>query len=315
MKKVARTLLAVALAALIVSPLAAADDDAKKADKADAKKKRQAKRTAQVVRVPKTLELTKDQQDQVAAINKEFGAKFSEAQKKLSGLLTPEQRKARHCSRQESPRREAERQKVAGSHCRSTQPHRRSEEADERCPGRRAGRPQAGEREVPRHSHAGTEKAGPPGRRQEKEESQAGSRGVVPALCHLSRLSRSEILNGFRSGFFARTQIQQQLLTMANASSYPPPKSTRVISEILYRFRCLIPLGIRVDFFENERSAGDFDNPADLTNIWINLFTVNRSERGAFRSRLQQGRHSREIDVGIVRPCFVSEGQGTFDKF
>jgi Spy/CpxP family protein refolding chaperone len=90
MRTAVRTLLTVALAACIISPLAAADD-AKKKDK----KKGGKRRTAQVVRVPKTVELTADQTKQVAAINKEFAPKFMELQKKLRGILSEDQRKAR----------------------------------------------------------------------------------------------------------------------------------------------------------------------------------------------------------------------------
>ncbi|MBT6155416.1 MAG: hypothetical protein HOL01_01730 [Planctomycetaceae bacterium] len=90
MRTAVRTLLTVALAACILSPLSAADDAKKKNKKKGAKK-----RTVQVVRVPKTLELTGEQKEQVAAINKEFGPKLAEVQKKIRGILSEDQRKAR----------------------------------------------------------------------------------------------------------------------------------------------------------------------------------------------------------------------------
>jgi hypothetical protein len=90
MRTAVRTLMTFALAACILSPLSAADD-AKKKDK----KKGAKKRTVQVVRVPKTIELTGEQKEQVAAINKEFAPKFMEVQKKIRGILSEDQRKAR----------------------------------------------------------------------------------------------------------------------------------------------------------------------------------------------------------------------------
>ena len=90
MRTAVRTLMTVALAACILSPLAAADDAKKKNKKKGAKR-----RTVQVVRVPKTVELTGDQKEQLAAINKEFAPKFMEIQKKLRGILSEDQQKAR----------------------------------------------------------------------------------------------------------------------------------------------------------------------------------------------------------------------------
>lgn len=90
MKRAARFFLTFALAACIVSPLAAGEEKTEK----KAKKKGQARRTVQVLRVPKTVELTDEQKTQVAAINKEFAPKLMEVQKKLRGILTDEQRKA-----------------------------------------------------------------------------------------------------------------------------------------------------------------------------------------------------------------------------
>ncbi len=90
MRTAVRTLMTVALAACILSPLAA-QDDAKKKDR----KKGANRRTVQVVRVAKTLELTADQKKQVAAINKEFGPKLAEVQKKVRSILSADQRKAR----------------------------------------------------------------------------------------------------------------------------------------------------------------------------------------------------------------------------
>lgn len=94
MKSAARFLLTFALAACIVSPLAAGEGKAEK----KAEKKGQARRAVQVVRVPKSVELTDEQKTQVAAINKEFAPKLMEAQKKLRSILTDEQRKSQQAA-------------------------------------------------------------------------------------------------------------------------------------------------------------------------------------------------------------------------
>lgn len=91
MKTAVRTLLTLALAACIVSPLAAAEDQAKKKENRRAAKKR----TVQAVRVPRTVQLTDEQKTEVAAINKEYGPKLQELRAKLDGLLSDEQKQAR----------------------------------------------------------------------------------------------------------------------------------------------------------------------------------------------------------------------------
>ena len=85
-----RTLVTLMLAASIAMPLLASDGKEKKK-----KGKNKAKRTLTVIRVPKTIDLTEEQAKTLAAINKEYGPKFTEAQKKVAGILTAEQRKAR----------------------------------------------------------------------------------------------------------------------------------------------------------------------------------------------------------------------------
>ena len=75
-----------ALAVLIAAPLSAADKKKKKG-----KKERKAP-AAVSARLLKGLELTDEQKEQVAALNKEYGPKLADLQKKLA--LSPEQRKA-----------------------------------------------------------------------------------------------------------------------------------------------------------------------------------------------------------------------------
>lgn len=88
--KALRTLLTLTLAALFAMPLLAANDA-----KDQNKKKPKAERTLSVVRLPKGLDLTAEQNDKLAEINKQYGPKFAEAQKKLAGILTDEQKQAR----------------------------------------------------------------------------------------------------------------------------------------------------------------------------------------------------------------------------
>jgi len=58
---------------------------------ADKKKKK----VPNVVRVPKTIELTADQKTKVEALNKEFGPKLAECKKKANSIITADQKKAR----------------------------------------------------------------------------------------------------------------------------------------------------------------------------------------------------------------------------
>lgn len=87
MKKVVRFTLILAIAAILATPVLAAD-------KKKGKKKRKP-RAFNAVRLPKTIELSAEQKEKVAAINKEFSPKFMELFKKQNTIITPEQRKAR----------------------------------------------------------------------------------------------------------------------------------------------------------------------------------------------------------------------------
>ncbi len=87
MRTATRTLTILTLALLLASPLGAADKK-KKGERG----KKKARRAPVAVFVPKSIELTDEQKTKVAALNKEYGPKLAELQKKLA--LTPEQRKA-----------------------------------------------------------------------------------------------------------------------------------------------------------------------------------------------------------------------------
>ncbi|GAB4159668.1 MAG: hypothetical protein Tsb009_36960 [Planctomycetaceae bacterium] len=90
MKKASRIILTCVLALIVATPLMAADQ--KKAKK---KKRKRPVRTFNVVRLPKSIELTADQKEKIAAINKEYAPKLRELAKKSSEVITAEQRKAR----------------------------------------------------------------------------------------------------------------------------------------------------------------------------------------------------------------------------
>lgn len=92
MKKFARFVLTMALAAVIVAPLAAGEKDKKKKKN---KKPRKA-RVAQLIRFPKAVQesLTDDQKKQIQAINAEYAPKIGELAKKQREVLTPEKQKA-----------------------------------------------------------------------------------------------------------------------------------------------------------------------------------------------------------------------------
>lgn len=68
-----------------------AADEAKKPEKAKGK----GKAAPSVVQLPKEVELTAEQKEKIAAINKEFAPKLAEANKKLESILSEDQRKAR----------------------------------------------------------------------------------------------------------------------------------------------------------------------------------------------------------------------------
>lgn len=79
-----RHCLSLALVCLLAVPLCAADEK---------KKKKKAKGPA-AVKVPKGVELTDAQQEQVAALEKEYGPKIAELRQKLGSIMTDEQRQA-----------------------------------------------------------------------------------------------------------------------------------------------------------------------------------------------------------------------------
>ena len=106
MRVAAKAVLLVTLAAFLSSSLMAEDKD-KKPNKSEAKKtkekqtkkpakKKQAKKkkAPTVVRVPKGIELTAEQKEAVANLNKEYLPKVTDARKKLSEVMTTEQKKA-----------------------------------------------------------------------------------------------------------------------------------------------------------------------------------------------------------------------------
>lgn len=112
MKKLIQVPLALSLALLIASPVFAGDDKKKseKGDKAKAERKVKAdkpkaenakakksneKRTPNIVRIPKGIELSADQQTAVAKINEKYAGKLGEIRKQIVGLVTDEQRKAK----------------------------------------------------------------------------------------------------------------------------------------------------------------------------------------------------------------------------
>jgi len=93
MKKFARLVLTLMLAAVLVAPLMAADKDKKKKKRKKGKKAR----VVNVVRLPKSVRdtLTDEQKKQIAAINKQYAPKLVELVKKRAGIITPDQRRAR----------------------------------------------------------------------------------------------------------------------------------------------------------------------------------------------------------------------------
>ena len=81
-----KTLLTLALA-LAVSAGAMAADDKKPA------RKKGAPPVAAAVQLPKEVELTAEQKEKLAAVNKEFESKFADATKERDSILTDEQKK------------------------------------------------------------------------------------------------------------------------------------------------------------------------------------------------------------------------------
>ena len=86
-----KTLLTLALA-LAVSAGAMAADDKKPA------RKKGAPPVAAAVQLPKEVELTAEQKEKLAAVNKEFESKFADATKERDSILTDEQKKAQQAA-------------------------------------------------------------------------------------------------------------------------------------------------------------------------------------------------------------------------
>ena len=95
MRTVSRSLLVLALAVVIASPLVAGD-------KKKRKRKGRKGHHAAVIHLPRTIQLTAEQKQKVAALRKEFGPKLTALQKKFQDVLTPEQKKARRAAFKEA---------------------------------------------------------------------------------------------------------------------------------------------------------------------------------------------------------------------
>lgn len=93
--KLGKTLLPLALA-LTISVGAMAADEKKPA------RKKGAAPVAVAVQVPKEVELTAEQKEKLAAVNKEFETKFAEATKERDSILTDEQKKAQQAAMKEA---------------------------------------------------------------------------------------------------------------------------------------------------------------------------------------------------------------------
>lgn len=96
MRSVSRSLLVLALAAIMASPLVAGDKKKK------GKRKGRKGHHAAVIHLPRTIKLTAEQKGKVAALRKEFGPKLAAMQKKFAAILTPEQKKARRAAMQKA---------------------------------------------------------------------------------------------------------------------------------------------------------------------------------------------------------------------
>lgn len=90
--KIWNGMLSVALT-LVLSLGVLAEDGEKKVEKKPGKGGEKA--APQVVQLPKEIELSAEQKEKVAAINKEFAPKMADANKALNAVLTEDQRKAR----------------------------------------------------------------------------------------------------------------------------------------------------------------------------------------------------------------------------
>lgn len=88
MRNVLKSLTVFALAALLASPVWAADEAKKKDKGIDGA-------VARVFKLPETITLTAEQQTKLGEVKKEFESKVKEVITKQHDILTPEQRKAK----------------------------------------------------------------------------------------------------------------------------------------------------------------------------------------------------------------------------
>jgi len=111
MRKFTRVLLTLSMAALLASPLMAADEKGKK------KKKGKRKRPAVTIptRLPKSIVLSDEQKTKLKALQSEFAGKFTDLRTKTAGVLTPEQRKARSQAFQEARKAGKKRRELAAA--------------------------------------------------------------------------------------------------------------------------------------------------------------------------------------------------------
>ena len=80
--------LALALLAVVAVSLSAADKEARKG------KKRQAKAVEKLFELPASIELTAEQQEKVAKLKEQYAPKLAESQKKINAIVSADQRKA-----------------------------------------------------------------------------------------------------------------------------------------------------------------------------------------------------------------------------
>ena len=92
--KLGKIFLTVALAVVVSSGAMAADEKKPERKKAGP--------TATAVQVPKDVELSAEQKEKLAAVNKEFSAKLADATKERDAILTEDQKKAQQASMKES---------------------------------------------------------------------------------------------------------------------------------------------------------------------------------------------------------------------
>ncbi len=92
--KLGKTLLSLALA-LVVSTGAMAADEKKPERKKGAP-------AASAVQVPKDVELSAEQKEKLAAVNKEYATKLADATKERDGILTEDQKKAQQTAAKEA---------------------------------------------------------------------------------------------------------------------------------------------------------------------------------------------------------------------